>query len=488
MELVISAVAGDLVNRFMSFLINKYRSEENIEDKTERLKDILIRVHMIVEEADGRYITNSMMLLQLKKLVGVMYRGYHVLDTIKYSTLHSSRAQQEVSSFSGMSFYNSINFLRTTKSTYISHEIQSILETLETNVSNMAEFVLLLGACDRVSRSPYDSYLYIDNFMFGRHVEKQQVINILMQENISPLSPTVIPIIGGTRVGKKTLIAHVCDNEKVRSKFPSILQINGENISRIEHGHFISGSRSLLVVELHSDVDDENWLKFYSSAKQMGRGSKIVIISRITKISRFGTVKPIHLYSLSHEEYSYLFKVLAFGSTNPEEQPQLASIAKDLAAALGGTLVVANVCADMLRKNQNVHFWLNILKRYQNVVKNNFSVFGEHPKNLMEKGHPVDITRFVSSSSSSQSSPTLRLMPPHLNEQHDSKKELPKVMFGDLIAGSAILPKEEFEMVTWESRLPPYRRFVNLATYCVDEKISQHHTASSSNKRQRFDM
>jgi len=81
MELVVSAVAGELVNRFMSFLFNKYKSEEHLEKKVRTLQDLLIRAHMIVEEAEVRYITNSKMLLQLKKLVEVMYQGYLVLDT-----------------------------------------------------------------------------------------------------------------------------------------------------------------------------------------------------------------------------------------------------------------------------------------------------------------------------------------------------------------------------------------------------------------------
>jgi hypothetical protein len=35
-----------------------------------------------------------------------------------------------------------------------------------------------------------------------------------------------------------------------------------------------------------------------------------------------------------------------------------------------------------------------------------------------------------------------------------SKRELPMAMFGDMIAGMAVLPKE-FEIVTWESGIPP---------------------------------
>lgn len=89
MELVVSAVAGELVNRFMSFLLNKYKSEEQLEKKMKRLKELLIRAHMIVEEAEVRYITNSQMLLQLKKLVEVMYQrlpcpGHHqVQDSLQ---------------------------------------------------------------------------------------------------------------------------------------------------------------------------------------------------------------------------------------------------------------------------------------------------------------------------------------------------------------------------------------------------------------------
>jgi hypothetical protein len=165
MELVVSAVAGELVNRFMSFLFNKYKSEEQLEKKVRTLQHLLIRAHMIVEEAEVRYITNSKMLLQLKKLVEVMYQGYLVLDTNRYRTVN-----EVSSSFSELSFTTCIKRLFTC----VYHELQPTLDNLESVLSNMKEFVFLLQGCERMFRSPYDSYLYIDNFMFGRHVEKQQ--------------------------------------------------------------------------------------------------------------------------------------------------------------------------------------------------------------------------------------------------------------------------------------------------------------------------
>lgn len=42
-------------------------------------------------------------------------------------------------------------------------------------VANMTEFVILLGGCKQMHKRPYDTYIYIDNFMFSRLVEKAGV-------------------------------------------------------------------------------------------------------------------------------------------------------------------------------------------------------------------------------------------------------------------------------------------------------------------------
>jgi hypothetical protein len=75
-------------------------------------------------------------------------------------------------------------------------------------------------------------------------------------------------------------------------------------------------------------------------------------------------------------------------------------------------------------------------------------------------------------------------MPPH-REDDDSKKKLPKVMFGDLIAGSAILPKEEFELVAWESRIPPYKKFLNVAKFFGEMSLLQPAVPPSKKRRYR---
>lgn len=178
---------------------------------------------------------------------------------------------------------------------------------------------MLLGGCERISRRPYDTYLYIDNFMFGRHVEEQQIIRFLLHHNTLG-SPVVLPIIGGAGVGKKTLVAHVCDDERVRSHFSMILHLNGDHLFRMTDHERLSG-RILVVIEFVSYIDEDDWTTFYHFVMNMDRGSKVMILGRSAGLEKFGTVKPISLKCLALEEFRYLFKTLAFGSANPTDYP-----------------------------------------------------------------------------------------------------------------------------------------------------------------------
>lgn len=265
MDVVISALASEVVSRFISFLFHKYSSRACLKKNLETLQHLLLRAHTIVDEAEGRYISNSRMLVQLKILTEAMFRGYHVLDT--YAPLMKMGELEEASSIWPFAAVTCSRRRRTANLTTVSCQVQSAVETLETTVANMTEFIMLLiTGCGRMPRSPYSSYLYIDNFMFGRQVEKQQAISILMQDNAFRSAPTVLPIVGGCRVGKKTLVGSICGDDRIRCYYPSILHFSGDDeIEKIDHESRFSHVRTLVAIEFFSDVCDEDWKRFYSS-------------------------------------------------------------------------------------------------------------------------------------------------------------------------------------------------------------------------------
>ncbi|XP_062206079.1 uncharacterized protein LOC133907956 [Phragmites australis] len=386
MDIVISAVASELVSRFISFLSMKYSSKACLKKNLEMLQHLLLRVHTVVEEAEGRYIANSRMLSQLKALREAMFQGYDVFDT------------------------------------------------------------------------------YMPLEKFGE------------EEEDNPLRvPTVLPIIGGCRVGKKTLVWNICCDDRIRSYYSSIVHFSGDEIQKIDNDKF-KRVRTLVTIEFVSDVGDEEWLKFYSFVALTGKGSKVIIISKLEELTRLGTVHPIRINSLSREEYSYLFKVLAFGSANPMDHPRLALVGKELATVFQGSLVMLNVYASVLRTNLNVQFWTRVLELFRVMIYKNLAIFGEHPKSLLEKdGTSVDITGFSLSSLSDTSFRLVLLT----TETEASKGGLPTMGFGDIIAGSVILPKK-FKLV-WESRLPPY---TVICANCTAEKPQQ--PLSPRKKRRRL--
>jgi hypothetical protein len=484
MESAIAAVAGELVSRFISFAFSRYCSSysyEGLEEKRERLRQLLMRVHTVVEEADARYITNSGMLMQLKLLSEAMYQGYHALDTLTFQ-LHDDEEDSTncMVSDSSISLCSATRFKRQrTVLASAKKDKVAALDNLETAVANISEFVALLCGCDeRLSRRPYDAYLYIGNFMFGRHAEKQKLLNFLLQQNPSDdlAPPPVLPIIGALGVGKKTLVAHVCADERVRCKFASILHLNGENLLNIvDHEKAMLGMPSLVVVEFVSDVDDMKWNEFYSFVtRTASTRSKVIIISKLGTLARFGSVRPIFLDALSYEELWYLFKNLAFGSADPAEHPRLVHIAEGFAKEFhqGGSLVTANAFADVLRSNLNAQFWLSILNKCRKVMETNLFAYGQLPNLLFDQGREVDITDFVSSPAINP----IRILP-CTTSRALAKTELPKVAFGELLLDPSVRPKGEFRLLTWESRLPPYTSFIHLVPNSTQD-LPQGHSLS----------
>lgn len=190
MEAVVSAIASELLNRLISSIIKRHMNPAGqLENKLERLQHLLLRVHLVVEEAEARYITNSGMLVQLKMFIDGMYRGYYLLDTFKCKReLQMDKSDDsQVNNTVSLSFASPLKRFRITTITANSildiRDLDSVLENLETIVANMTEFVIILVACQQIQQGLYDTHIHIDNFMFGRSVEKQQITNILFQDD-----------------------------------------------------------------------------------------------------------------------------------------------------------------------------------------------------------------------------------------------------------------------------------------------------------------
>jgi hypothetical protein len=207
----------------------------------------------------------------------------------------------------------------------------------------------------------------------------------------------------------------------------------------------------------------------------MGRGCKVIILfSRDEDLKKLGTTKPISVNRLPLEEYRYLFRTLALGSANPAEHPRLAAIVEELAILLGGSLISANFTAHAMRKKPDASFWLCKLNMIRSTVKLNMSRFGAHPNELFDRGLPSHLDDNGCHYLLSPGAPSCIIPSASSPGIVSGNKNLPKVKWDFLAeAGDVVPPKGDFELISWESRLPPYTSFVHSVQYvpsCVGDK------------------
>ncbi|CAD6254629.1 unnamed protein product [Miscanthus lutarioriparius] len=414
------------------------------------------------------------MLLQLKMLMEGMYEGHYMLDRFKIQHAEEDKVEGEVRSLA-MSTLTAAKRLRFTSAitkdtpaafgTGGTANLKGILDSLEAKIQDMREFVMLLGSCPRLPRQPDCTYLFMDKCMFGRHAEKEHVINFLLaNDDTHDDCPNlgILPIIGPHRVGKKTLVQHACKDERVRDFFSKILFFKGDDL---ENGEFAasleaaSGKKCLFVVEFHWNLDEAAWANLKSSFQKVaGHGSKVLLIGRTHEVAKFGTALPVWMKSLSQEEYWYYFKALAFGSMDPDEHPKLASLGMQLATELKGSFLGANILGEMLRSNPNAQFWHAILSSVRALVQEHMFSVGVHPEDLLERNVPVGFTNVSFVGAQSQG-----CLVYDLREAGPGEDELPLPTSREVLTGVKVPAEDRFDVLVWKSRIPPYCSYI--ATY-----------------------
>ncbi|GJN24331.1 hypothetical protein PR202_gb12068 [Eleusine coracana subsp. coracana] len=377
MEALLSAILGELTARSIKLLISKI-SKPNVSDMEDRLHHVLLRAQVIVDEAMGRHITNQAMLCQLDMLRDVMHRGSYTLDTFRYISHEEGPNDMAVSRCPSLGRVNSLkSFCFSSRDTPILEKLQEVLDDLSSMILDMQEFVVFLMSYPCRYHQPYSMHLLLHNCMFGYQMEAELVINFLLhRQSHGTQELEVLPIFGPGKVGKSTLVAHVCKDERVRAHFTEILflrdcEFSGDELATFRQGcamrhqnrasNWNKDERLVVVVELHGDLNEDEWSKFYTTSKRyLPSGSKIIVTSRSEMIVKFGTTQALNLKHLSREAYWYFFKTLTFGSTDPGMHPRLASLAMEIAKLLDGTLFRASITACVLRENFDINFWCRV--------------------------------------------------------------------------------------------------------------------------------
>lgn len=479
MDILLAAVLGELITRSTNFFIsNSFKpTSPNVEDSLYR---ILLRAQVIADEAMGRQISNHAALQQLDMLRDAMHRGYYILDTFRCLQSHDHAEKEEANkgqvwSHSLSSVSSRVNSLQgscsSTRNKQILQKMQRSVDDLTSMIGDLKELVLFLSSYPpRLYRQPYSMHLLMGNCMFGRQTETELVISFLLHTRRRPHGSNkeleVLPIVGPGLVGKSTLVAHVCRDQRVRGHFSEILffhshDFTGDELATLMEGYAaeyqnrVSSSneaagRLLVVVELAGDLDEGAWNRMCSAVQRvMPGGSKIVVTSRSDKITKLGTAGALRLNYLSPEAYWHFFKTLTFGTRDPKMHPRFARLAMEISSMLSGCFLAANYFACLLRENFDIRFWRTVLAMKKLVV----SKLGEHPLQVMNRYRPAHICRMAAASSDEDFVLYDRI-------QCSSQEEVPAIKIKDVVYGN-VKPRGRFDALVWRSQIPPYYGYGN---------------------------
>ncbi|KAF8713876.1 hypothetical protein HU200_027854 [Digitaria exilis] len=442
MEMLLSTILGEVTTRCINFIISKCPKPQVL-DVDDHLRKLLLRAQVIIDEAMGRHITNHAMLQQLE------------MDTFRYQSHDEDSKHQVVSRHSSsLSRMNSLKgFCSSTRETQILEQLQGAYDSLNSMVVDVEGLVVFLVSYPRMYRQPYSMHLLLGNCMFGRQMEAEVVLTFLLHKQHSGAEELeVLPIVGPGRVGKSTLVAHVCKDERVCDHFSQIIFLHGndftdDDLTKLREGRAMKpqshmsnlnkDGRLLLIVELVGDLNDDTWNRLYFASRQcMPRSSKIIVTSQSEKIMKFGTTQALSLKNLSHEAFWYFFKTLTFGSMNPEMHPNFVRLAMEIARMQSGCLIGANITANLLRDNFDIRFWCK---------------FGEHPYDLISENKPAHLGIMAA--------PSVDLMV-YCQYERSSQEEVPSININDVMYGN-VKPHGKFEALAWKSQIPPYYSYTS---------------------------
>ncbi|CAL5077620.1 unnamed protein product [Urochloa decumbens] len=468
MEIFVSAFLGELASRSINFFISK-TSRPKVLDMEQRLQRALLRAQIIINEAAERHITNLALLQQVDMLRDAMHHGCYILDTFRYQSHSEVDAKDQVvsHSFSLSKVFFMKGIYSSNRNSPLLQHLEDALENLSSIILDTKELVVLLTSYPPMCRQPYSMHLFLGNCMFSRQIETEHVVNFLLDTQPHGSEELeVLPIVGPVKVGKSTLLAHVCKNERVKDHFSKIILLRDHDFTNndltilregcaMKRQNCISKSNNdkgwLVIVDIDGDLNEDVWDMLYSSCKQlMPSTSKIIIANRSAKITEFGTTRALNLKYLSLEASWYFFKTIAFGSVDPEMHPTFGLVAMEITKLFSRRFIGMNIIARLLRDNFDIRFWCKVLDFSRRLIQKYVSKFGVDPFDLINQNKPVHLGRMAN---------PFEDLVFHCEYQRYSREEVPKIRVQDVIYGSVkALGKSEF--LSWVSPIPPYYSYV----------------------------
>ena len=384
-SLLVTPIVEMAIKKVCSLISEEFHTTFGVKKEVEKLNNTLTRIKAVLKDAEDKQLTNHSLKEWLRKLEDAAYDAQDILD--EFSTevhLLNIHRKQRVSKFPLQKEFAS--------------RIKKILTTLDGIDQERNQFQLV--PAETQNRAPPPPPLRTSLPMnrkdvFGREDDKNKIVELLLSGELDKEGEiSVIPIIGMGGLGKTTLAQLVYNDERVKNCFEfrmwvcvnidfdlskilkDVIEYHVEmkydinlslNLLESRFRDFLAGKKFLLVLDDVWNDDYMKWAPLKNILNQGGMGSKVLVTSRIDKVSDvMGTLQPPYrLGNLAEHECRLLFNKIAFeqaGNLSSERRSELESIGEDIVRKCQHLPLAVEVMAGLLRGNGDVREWQRILR------------------------------------------------------------------------------------------------------------------------------
>ncbi|XP_054790916.1 putative disease resistance RPP13-like protein 1 isoform X4 [Prosopis cineraria] len=377
-----------------SVITHYFRSRKLEDSLLKKLHITLIAVNQVLDDAEARQYTNPNVKKWLHELKHAVYVADDLLDEIATeATRLKFEAENQTATSKARGFFTFVNPF----DKHVEARIQEVLDDLEFLAKQKDALRLKEGSgggCEigvggRVSdRLPTTSLVVDDSSIYGRDGDKEQIIELLLDDDLSRNPLSVISIVGMGGLGKTTLAQLVYNDARMEDQFQlkawvciseefdvvritkTILSALGCSLTNYEDLNQLQlklkeklmGKKFLLVLDDVWNERQSNWEALQIPFSCGDLGSKILVTTRSGKVASIvGSIRLHRIPLLNEEDGRKVFAERAFKNKDSSMCPNLESIGEKIVQKCKGLPLAIKTLGGLLNKKLSEKHWNEIL-------------------------------------------------------------------------------------------------------------------------------